>query len=324
MAPLKPYDAPSSVALAPAVLMTDDALLAAVQARGETTGKASSNQTLFIMAALFIGLGGLRWGWRSVVYLAVAIALHELGHVFAMIVFGYKNVRVLFVPLFGGLAMGEPRELDATKNALVALAGPVLGLVTAVGAAVIAVRYGSPAWLVSYAWTALFLNAFNLLPLVPLDGGQFANDALFSRYPVVELIFRLVAIAGLAWLTLTLHLWILGLVALFMLVSTPLAFRRARLIRDARRDPRWQTRELDREAVVELRGVVTSIFKAVAQTKYQAKLLEHVHAVWLEIRKRFPGPGTTVALLASYGFLCVVVVPVIAVCFARFLPRPAL
>lgn len=39
---------------------------------------------------------------------------------------GYKNVRMLFIPLFGGLATGEPRELDATKNALVALAGPLL------------------------------------------------------------------------------------------------------------------------------------------------------------------------------------------------------
>ncbi len=328
---MKPYDAPtganptssiSAPPLMPAVALTDEALLAAVQARGEDTGKSFSPQTLVVTALLFLALGGLSWGWESVVYLAIAILLHELGHVLAMRWFGYKNVRMLFLPLFGGLATGEPRELDATKNALVSLAGPVFGLASVVVAATAAMWLENPAWLVEFAWVSLIVNAFNLLPFVPLDGGQFTNDALFSRVPVLELIFRLIAIAGLAWMTIAWETWLLGLVAFSMLLTTQFAYRRARLVRDARRDPRWQTRELDGEAVAELRAIVAKMFNGMPESKYQPKLAEHVHGVWLEIRKRFPGSGGTVALLAAYGFVSVICVPVLGMLLAYYLPRP--
>jgi Zn-dependent protease len=302
---------------------SDDALLADVLARGERAGSGdSSTSMLVITAVLFIALGGVSWGWRSVVFLAVAIGLHELGHVLAMRIFGYKNVRMLFLPFFGGLATGEPRELDATKNALVSLAGPAFGIATAALAGGLAWLSGGTPWLVEFAWVALVLNAFNLLPIVPLDGGQFTNDTLFSRFPVLELAFRLLAIVVLGWFAVKGEMWLLGIVAFFMLLGTPVSFRRAQLIRDARRDPSWQTRPLDRGAVADLRTIVAGTFKGVAPEKYQSKLAGHVHGVWLEIRKRFPGPGRTVALLAGYAALTFLVVPALGILFAMLLPRP--
>lgn len=303
-------------------MMSDEELLAAVVARGEgRESKESSHNMLLITAALFLGLGGLRWGWGAVIILAIAIALHEIGHVIAMRTFGYKNVRMLFVPLFGGLATGEPRELDATRNALVALAGPVFGLLTALLAGVLALYLNRPLWLVQFAWGALVLNAFNLIPLVPLDGGQFANDTLFSRYPVLELVFRLLAIAGLGWLAFQWKAWLLGLLPVFMLVTTGIAFKRARMIRDARRDPAWQLRTLDLEAVVVLRGMVTRLFSTVPPEKYQKALPGHVHGFWLEIHKRFPGWGLTLALLAGY-LACLVAVLAIAFFLVRWVGQP--
>jgi membrane-associated protease RseP (regulator of RpoE activity) len=229
---------------------------------------------------------------------------------------------MLFLPFFGGLATGEPRELDASKNALVALAGPAFGLATAALAGALAWISDAPVWLVEFAWVSLVLNAFNLLPIMPLDGGQFTNDTLFSRFPVLELVFRLLAIVALGGLAVSGQMWLLGVVAFFMLLSTPLAFRRARLIRDARRDPAWQTRPLDREAVAALREMVTRIHHGIAPEKLAAKLPEHVHGVWLEIRKRFPGPGRTVALLAGYLAFCAILIPILAVLFMGLLPRP--
>ena len=319
---MTPYDAPPAVPAALVVSNTDDELLAAVAARGETTAKPATNGPLIATVLLFLALGGLSWGWTSVVFLTLAIALHEIGHVLAMRIFGYKNVRLLFVPLFGGLATGEPRELDATKNALVALAGPVFGLVTAALAGVIAYFLDSPPWLVKFAWLSLGLNAFNLVPFVPLDGGQVANESLFSRYPILELIFRLIAIAGLGWFAWTSRAWVLGLLVVFMLLGTPMAYRRARLVRDARRDPAWQTRPLDRESVGLLRAMVTAQFRGVAAQKYEKNLPALVHGMWLGIHKRFPGPGQTAALLAAYTFTCVIAVPALAFFLARCLERP--
>ena len=319
---MKPYVAGPPGAVSPVALMNDEALLTAVAMRGEGVEKGQAGTTLLATALLFLALGGLHWGWKMVVYLAVGIALHELGHVLAMRLFGYKNVRMLFVPLFGGLATGVPRELDATKNALVALAGPVFGLMTAGVAGLAAFMLGSPQWLVQFAWVSLLLNAFNLIPFVPLDGGQFANDTLFSRFPALELVFRLVAIAGLGWIAWILQAWLLGGLVGFMLITTPVTYRRARLIREARRDPTWQNRTLDLATVTRLRELVAQVFNTLAREKYEKKLPEHVHGVWLEIHKRFPGPGRTLALLGAYVFTCAIGIPVVTFFLVSCLERP--
>jgi len=297
--------------------------LEAVLARGEDKTK-DNHKGLILLATglLFLALGGLHWGWRSVVFIAVAIALHELGHVIAMRIFGYKNVRMLFIPLFGGLATGEPRELDATKNALVALAGPLFGLITAGLAGGLALATGSPQWLVQFAWVSLFLNGFNLIPFVPLDGGQIANETLFSRYPLLELLFRLIAVAGLGWFAWTSAAWFLGVLVVFMLIGTPMAFRHARLVRNARRDPAWQTRLLDLQTIALLREMVAAKFPDLARSKYEKALPGHVHGMWLDIHKRFPGPGRTVALLGAYAFTAVFLTGGLVFFLMRFLGRP--
>lgn len=319
---MTPYYSTSRAVVASPPAMSDEDLLKAVTERGENSAsKNSSNGLLILTALLFLGLGGMQWGWQAVVYLAVAIALHELGHVIAMRLFGYKNVRMLFVPMFGGLATGEPRELDATRNALVALAGPVFGLLTALLAGVLALFLDRHPWLIQFAWVSLTLNAFNLIPFMPLDGGQFTNDTLFSRYPVLELIFRLLAVAGLGWLAFQMEAWLLAILPLFMLLTTHIVYRRACLIRDARRDPTWQTKMLDLETVVMLRGMVTKLFSSLAPEKYQKNLPDHVHGFWLEIRKRFPGVGLTIALMAGYLF-CLLAVLALAIFLVRFVGRP--
>ncbi len=318
---MTPYTPLPSGTVAPGgPTLSDEELLQAVVSRGENAAnKQSAGALLLFTAVLFVGLGGLRWGWQTVIYLAVAVALHELGHVIAMRLCGYKNVRMLFVPLFGGLATGEPRELDATRNALVSLAGPVFGLLTTLLAAVAALWVPHPAWLIHFAWVSLVLNAINLLPLVPLDGGQFANDALFSRHPVLELIFRVLAIVGLAWLAFRLQAWTFGFLAAFMFLMTGFTYRRARLICEARRDPAWQSRSLDLETIGRLREMVTRLFAKLAPSKYQKALPEHVHGLWLEIRKRFPDLGETIALMVGY-VACLISVAVIAV-FLVYLKR---
>src|SRR5439155_7146852 len=66
------------------------------------------------------------------------------------------------------------------REAQVALAGPILG---SVGAAVvwgIGVAIGSNL-LIALAFTGFFLNLFNLLPIVPLDGGR----AMAAVHPAI-------------------------------------------------------------------------------------------------------------------------------------------
>jgi Zn-dependent protease len=60
---------------------------------------------------------------------------------------------------------------DAWREAQVALAGPILGSLGAAGVWLAGEALDSEL-LVALAFTGFFLNLFNLLPVVPLDGGR--------------------------------------------------------------------------------------------------------------------------------------------------------
>jgi len=42
----------------------------------------------------------------------------------------------------------------------------------------------------------IFLNYFNLLPIMPFDGGQIINTIIFSRFPVLQLIFNIISLTA--------------------------------------------------------------------------------------------------------------------------------
>jgi Zn-dependent protease len=62
---------------------------------------------------------------------------------------------------------------DAWKEARVALAGPILGSVGAAACWVAGEAMGSDL-LIGLGYTGFLLNLFNLIPIVPLDGGRAA------------------------------------------------------------------------------------------------------------------------------------------------------
>jgi Zn-dependent protease len=141
------------------------------------------------------------WGavfdWRFGAALIAVVLVHEGGHALAMRAFGWTNLHVFFLPMLGALATGRrPRTPAAWKDVVMLMAGPLPGLLF--GLAVLASPLSqSPQWRL-VALSAVALNAFNLLPLAPLDGGQIMAIALFNRWPRVRLAFTLLSAAGFA------------------------------------------------------------------------------------------------------------------------------
>jgi Zn-dependent protease len=80
----------------------------------------------------------------------------------------------LFIPFLGAVIGMKELPDDAWKEARVALAGPILGSVGAAVLWVIGESTGSEL-LLALAFTGFFLNLFNLIPIVPLDGGRAAG-----------------------------------------------------------------------------------------------------------------------------------------------------
>ncbi len=123
------------------------------------------------------------------------LLFHEGGHLLAMKLFGYRDTSVLFIPFLGALATARKDDATLTQKFWISLAGPLPGLILGIGLAILAPpNSGYPSWVREASWTLIFLNLFNLLPVYPLDGGQIADLLLFSRFPYIGVLFKLIGV----------------------------------------------------------------------------------------------------------------------------------
>lgn len=138
---------------------------------------------------LVMGLLGWANGYTGVlipVFMAVgglSILLHELGHATAQRSFGAKPTITLTG--FGGYTMGpvQPRG----RSLVVTLAGPGAGFLAAIVGVALSQVVTTDSRIVDNAldmliWVNVVWGVFNLLPILPLDGGHVAAD-LFGLRP---------------------------------------------------------------------------------------------------------------------------------------------
>jgi Zn-dependent protease len=124
-------------------------------------------------ASMLVSIGAytLIWGFRFAVGFVLLLLVHELGHVFQLRREGVKASLPMFIPFLGAVIMAKELGRDAAAEARVGLAGPILGSLGAV--AVLAIYYATGNELFkALAFVGFFLNLFNLLPVLPLDGGR--------------------------------------------------------------------------------------------------------------------------------------------------------
>jgi Zn-dependent protease len=111
------------------------------------------------------------WGWTFALGFVVLLLVHEMGHVIALRREGIPASAPMFIPFLGAVVSSRSLGDDALAEARVGLAGPVLGSIGAGMCLLIWKLTGHDYWR-ALGFTGLFLNLFNLLPVVPLDGGR--------------------------------------------------------------------------------------------------------------------------------------------------------
>ena len=113
----------------------------------------------------------LIWGWRFAVGFVLLIFVHEMGHVLQLRREGIKASAPMFIPFFGAVIWAKSLGNNALAEARVGLAGPVLGGLGSAALIPVAHATGNDLF-TALAFTGFFLNLFNMLPVVPLDGGR--------------------------------------------------------------------------------------------------------------------------------------------------------
>ena len=209
------------------------------QALARALSAAHSRRSSFwITAALFLAVGSALFSWDTAWMLLAVIALHEGGHWLAMRWAGYQRQSVFFIPGLGGMATGEKADATPLQKVGVYLAGPVPGLLLGVGA-LAAIGWGAapppPGWVMQLLLICLLVNAFNLLPLTPLDGGRVVEALLFARLPVLRLVFALAGMGALGALAWSSRDPVIAVVAGVLLLGLPWQWRVMRLDRAVHR-----------------------------------------------------------------------------------------
>jgi Zn-dependent protease len=111
------------------------------------------------------------WGFWFAMGFVVLLLVHEMGHVIELRRVGIRASAPMFIPFLGAVVASKSLGENALAEARVGLAGPVLGTVGSAACLVIWQITGHDYWR-ALGYTGFFLNLFNLLPVVPLDGGR--------------------------------------------------------------------------------------------------------------------------------------------------------
>tara|TARA_A100001391_G_scaffold125628_1_gene85856 strand:- start:721 stop:1734 length:1014 start_codon:yes stop_codon:yes gene_type:complete len=215
----------------------DRKLIAAVRAiENKSTAGVAKLLTLIVSLAVFIAVGVAWWDAWMVTMIVIVLLFHEAGHYIAMRSFGYRNVKMFFVPFLGAAVSGRHFNISPWKKALVYLAGPVPGIVLALPL-LAAGLITEQNWMFELAAMGLLLNVLNLLPIMPLDGGWIVHLTLLSRSPLLELAARLAGIGLMFAFAIFTGSPVVLIIAIPLMISLPTTFRVSSLIQRLRDRP---------------------------------------------------------------------------------------
>jgi Zn-dependent protease len=127
----------------------------------------STSATMLVSIAAY----SLIWGWKFAVGFVALLFVHEMGHVIQLRREGVEASAPMFIPFLGAVVWAKSLGDNAAAEARVGLAGPILGSLGAAALIPVADATGNDLFR-ALAFTGFFLNLFNLLPVVPLDGGR--------------------------------------------------------------------------------------------------------------------------------------------------------
>lgn len=121
-----------------------------------------------------VGFFGIYWalfGWKFALGFTLCIFIHEMGHYISVKRRGLRADLPMFFPGLGAYVRWYSQGVTVDQLSAIALAGPLYGLAAALACLAIAWITHSVLFLV-LANVGAWINFFNLLPVLGLDGAQ--------------------------------------------------------------------------------------------------------------------------------------------------------
>jgi Zn-dependent protease len=236
--------------------------------------------SLFLFALSFIQmLSPLNIG-----ILIGVLLLHEGGHLLAMKWRGYRHHALLFLPWLGAVATAQKEDATVVDKTIVALGGPLPGLLLGCLLGFWTREFSNPEWLNTTIAMLIGINGINLLPLYPLDGGQVVDVLLCSRHPYSDLGFKLIGICISLWLA-TIQPISLFFV-LTIAITIPDSFQAARLNRHLQR-------KLDRSTQIDREVLLGEIFQLLDRFGGHKLSFSRRYALTKKLLQRYYEGGTS-------------------------------
>lgn len=195
-------------------------------------GLASLGLKLFksakVIKVVLAGASLAAYSWLFSLQFALALILclvvHEYGHVRAMQYFGMKTKGFYLIPFFGGLALSDEKINTRWQDVVISIMGPTFGLAMSLLCLACWWLTDNPIFAGLAGFNAL-LNLFNLLPIVPLDGGHVVKSISFSMNSHTGLAICVIGIALGVFASYSFGLTLLGLLLLIGSVEILLEWR---------------------------------------------------------------------------------------------------
>lgn len=109
------------------------------------------------------------------------IIIHELFHIIAALTSGAKLCSIRILPI-GLNAQIDDSRLSKTSKVFIYMAGPCINLIFAIFIYILYACHFVSKELILGVYINMWLAFFNLLPILPLDGGKIAMELLADRF----------------------------------------------------------------------------------------------------------------------------------------------
>jgi stage IV sporulation protein FB len=223
----------------------------------------------------------------ELIVLFAIVLWHEIGHLLAALRFGWTVKEMKLLPFGGVLEVEDAGSVPVREEMWVAIAGPAQNaLLAAIGYFLGHLGWIDSGWSDDFVRANVLIGLFNLLPVLPLDGGRMLQSWLSLQFPYHRALmwsaklslFFSVLLAGAALYPLArgglLHLNLLA-VGIFLCASNwtyfrnvPFVFLRFLVHRSEQAERRIDQGRLSRPIVIAENRPLTRILKLFMKEQY--------------------------------------------------------